>query len=428
MRSSKDLAKRLRFDLFPRKDFFRRRYRLVGTIVAIAGVVVWVLLTVTLRQRQYLPGPVSQNHATFGVRCEVCHTSFQNVGNAACEECHGKRVHSTFEQRTPECRDCHVEHRGAAALLTIGAQPCVECHGTLVTTNPHPLVQTSIATFAAHPQFTPLREGVRDGAALLFNHKLHLTSDKIVNEKLKCASCHEQEAKGRLMRPIVFATHCQRCHKQEVTGVGEDGSDGLPIAIEALHATPELIRPDLMTKLAAAAVDHPEIFEAQNSMLPGIRTRAPADASRTLQDYRAKWIERLERELYQPFQDQQPLLEHNKRCFLCHVQKGTRAPGDLPIVVKTGIPARWLTRGEFSHRRHELLPCATCHGNVERSSATADTNLPPRETCQQCHVDGSSRSAGTTCMTCHLYHDTSKDPLLRRDRRKEVRLETIKSQ
>ena len=50
MRSSKDLASRLRFDRFPRPDFFRRRYFLVGVVVAAAGLGLWFYMGVDGRR------------------------------------------------------------------------------------------------------------------------------------------------------------------------------------------------------------------------------------------------------------------------------------------------------------------------------------------------------------------------------------------
>ena len=40
-------------------------------------------------------------------------------------------------------------------------------------------------------------------------------------------------------------------------------------------------------------------------------------------------------------------------------------------------------------------------------------NLPKKDVCQRCHIDGETQSAGTSCMLCHLYHDTSRDPAQR---------------
>ena len=114
-RSSKELAKRLRFLRIPQPDFFRSRYWLVGLAATAAGFGLWLLLSLVVRERQFLPGPVSQNHATFGDRCEACHSSFASVRDEACLVCHTGRIHSDLEVGTPKCRDCHVEHRNAEA-------------------------------------------------------------------------------------------------------------------------------------------------------------------------------------------------------------------------------------------------------------------------------------------------------------------------
>ena len=79
-------------------------------------------------------------------------------------------------------------------------------------------------------------------------------------------------------------------------------------------------------------------------------------------------------------------------------------------MVETHLPSRWLPRGEFSHRRHDKLPCRTCHPAVEQSERTADVNLPRHAVCVQCHADGVAQSAGTECVLCHRYHDTGTPP------------------
>ncbi len=420
MRASKDLAKRLRFDLFPKGDFFRHRYFLIGAVAAVAGLVIWVLFSAAFRQRQYLPGPVSQNHATFGDRCEKCHTAFKAVPNVACLECHPGRLHSEFEDRTPECQECHVEHRNVDVFLSVSNRTCVHCHGQLVTKRPQPIIQAAIKTFSAHPVFSPLREGKSDQAALRFNHKLHLTSDKIAaNDKLVCASCHLPDADGRLIKPIVFEPHCKRCHEQKPPN---------PIgAIEAPHKTPDVVRLDLSAQLLVLAVANPEaIFKGRASTIPGIADRPPVSAAQSLQAYQGEWLEKLESELYKPFDRTTPLLEHNKFCFLCHIEQGERAAGELPQLKETKIPKRWLERGGFAHRKHDMMACKTCHADVEKSEPTSDVNLPKNELCLQCHIDARHQSAGTNCMECHLYHDTSKNPELRPKKRKEVSLDVLK--
>jgi hypothetical protein len=420
-RSSKDLARRLRFDRFPRPDFFRRRYVLAAAVAAAAGVAAWVGFTAVLKQRQYLPGPVSQSHATFGDRCEKCHSPFRAVANSACLECHSTGKHSQFEIQTPLCRDCHVEHRPVPVSL-VGNQACLVCHTQLRTTRPPPpLIQTRIRTFADHPQFLPLRPGRSDRAAVRFNHRIHLTSDKIARDKvgptgkLECADCHRVDARGMYMQPIVFELHCRRCHEQKPPS---------PIGgIEAPHKAPEVIRAALTAQLAVLGIqDADTIFKGRESTLPGILGRPPLSQARSLQQFLSEQVSELETSLYRPFDDHAPLLEHNRYCFLCHLQDGEPAPGELPKLKPTHIPHRWLKRAEFSHRRHDMIACRACHDTVEKSERTSDVNLPGKELCMRCHVDARHQSAGTACTLCHLYHDTSKHPELHVATRKEISL------
>lgn len=422
MRSSKDLAKRLRFDLFPRRDRFRRYYGLLGIAAVLAALAVWMLFNGTIRARQYLPGPVSQAHATFGDRCAQCHDPFKNVQNEACLKCHETRVHSEFEMRSPRCAECHLEHRGVQAFLATSNASCVNCHQQLVSKRSPPAIQLDIPTFAAHPPFGPLREGQTDRAAVRFNHRIHLTSDKIAKaDRLTCVSCHQPNSAGTFMRPIRFEPHCKRCHRQEVQG--PTGS------IEALHKSPDVVRADLVAQLSVTGIrDAESIFAPPQRPLPGVRGQ-PIDDSRTLREYQQRWLEKLETALYKPLQELPPaapgvhregLLESNKYCFLCHVPGNDPAAGQVAVIKETRIPRRWLQRAEFSHRSHELIACQECHASAETSELTTDINLPKKERCAQCHVDGATQSAGTGCMSCHLYHDTSKNVALRARRRKPL--------
>ncbi len=418
MRSSKDLASRLRFDRFPRLDFFRRRYFLVGSVVAAAGLGLWLFLGARGGALTYMPGPVTQNHATFGERCESCHEPFRSIRNEACLSCHPARAHSEFVVEEANCRDCHVEHLGAKGLLDVSNRACVGCHGDLHAKPDAPALAKDITSFAAHPQFAVLRPGAADQAAIRFNHNLHLTSDKVRQaapeseqcapyRALDCPSCHQVEASGKLMRPVSFDRDCRCCHAQEVQG---------PLgSIEAPHRAPDVIRRELAAKLLALGVGRAnEIFSSRETSLPGVRDRGPIDESRTLEAYQRTWITKLETALYEPFHDQAPLLENNKNCFLCHVAEKPYVPGgELPVIKKTALPLRWLTHAQFGHRKHEMVRCEDCHAAVRQSSLTSDVNLPAKELCAQCHAADSVKSAGTTCVLCHLYHDTSKDLGLR---------------
>jgi hypothetical protein len=425
-RSSKDIAKRLRFDHRPRRDAFRRLYLPVGLAACAAAAGLWIGFGRTAGPRQYSPGPLSPAHATFGDRCEHCHVSFASTPNDKCLACHSPRVHSKFEVAAPACADCHVEHRAPDLFLAVSDHTCVACH-TAVHSTREPPIAAHIASLADHPELTPLRPGQRDPTALRFNHQLHLTSKDVrepagERKPLTCESCHGIAADGRYMQPIRFATHCQRCHalqvKEAPAPIGE---------IEAPHDKPELVRQGLTDALLVLGAQRPkELFAAEQEIfIPGQVPRGALDDSKSIQEFQRKWLARLESELYRPFVDHAPLLDNNKYCFLCHVAGAAPGPAGLPTIEPSTPPARWLQRAEFSHRKHDELPCRTCHPDVEHSTLTSETNLPSVRVCQQCHIDAQPQSAGTRCTLCHLYHDTSKHPELRAKDRPMLTLEHV---
>ena len=420
VRSSKELASRLRFDRFPRPDFFRRRFALVGMVAVAAGLGLWLFMRTTGGHMQYNPGPVTQNHASFGARCESCHDPFQNVQNEACLSCHPSRDHSQFVVRDADCRECHVEHLGDQGLLDVDNRTCVACHGDLQTKNAAPKIARDVESFAAHPQFAVLRDGASDTAAIRFNHEIHLTSDKVRQAlpadsaseqcapyaKLECKSCHQVDDTGMLMRKVTFDRDCVCCHQQDVQG---------PLgSITAPHRAPDVIRKDLAAKLLVLGVGRGnEIFSSRETSLPGVRDRGPIDESKSLGEYERTWLAKLEGQLYQPLNATAPLLENNKYCFLCHDAETPYVPGAsgaLPVLKPTRIPQHWLIHAEFGHRKHEMVRCDDCHAMVRSSAKTSDVNLPPKELCAKCHTEDAANSSGSECALCHLYHDTSKDP------------------
>jgi hypothetical protein len=404
LRSSKDLAKRLRFEPRPRPYLFRRVYLVVGALACVAAAGLWLLFGALMGERQYLPGPVSPAHATFGDRCESCHTAaFTAISDDACRACHATAPHSEHETSTSACRQCHVEHRGRVALTGISDQPCIGCHANLETRRSTSVIAAQVASFDAHPVFAPLREGRADPASLRFNHRLHLESPRIpADRKLDCPACHTAEADGALMRPIVFETHCHGCHRQG--GLGPLGD------IEAPHEAPEVVRFELGQQLLAQAVADPgRIFGEPDFFLPG-RGRDPIDQSSSLVEYQGKWLGDMEDRLYAEFDGTTPLEQSNKHCFLCHL-RGEAAGGDgLPAIRATEIPRRWLRRARFSHRAHEVLDCEVCHAGVRGSEMTSQVNLPDNVLCQRCHDDGARQSAGTDCVGCHVYHLPGVEP------------------
>ena len=108
------------------------------TILVIAGV------AYARGDQMYSSGPLNaqtgkmlggvRSHAETGGRCEACHTAPWSAVSMAerCTDCHGEiaiqmqnmvALHGAMYQTNPklECRDCHPEHRGAEAPLTVMA-------------------------------------------------------------------------------------------------------------------------------------------------------------------------------------------------------------------------------------------------------------------------------------------------------------------
>jgi len=101
-------------------------------------------------------------------------------------------------------------------------------------------------------------------------------------------------------------------------------------------------------------------------------------------------------------------------CNKCHLIENPQAR--TPTIARVAIPHVWLPHGLFSHRSHRLLECASCHPDVSKSKAATDVNLPSIKVCQQCHRAAaqttepiSQHSATTNCVSCHDYHDKTKD-------------------
>ena len=423
MTTSKDIARKLRLAGYPGRDSFRQHYLAAGFVCMVAGFAVWLLMGSSFGARQYLPRPVSANHALFGDKCESCHDSFRPVSDQACLGCHSFRMHSAVETDTPACAHCHVEHRPTDVFLSVSEGACVACHGGLDTRDREPAIEADITDFASHPEFASVRGEKRkqDPGQLRFNHKVHLTSREISEDErpLECAKCHRLDATGKRMEPIRFAKDCQRCHEQAVEGP-TGGS------IITLHDTPEKVREDLRLKLLDAAasigtvtsdelrrqldklaVPSPELLFPQN--LPGRVERDQFSKERLS-------VSVLERDLYRAFvkpgtngtPESASVLSLNKNCFLCHSGKAADDATSLPEITPTAVPAHWMPRAEFSHGEHEQMPCASCHPSIPESRETSEVNLPGKDVCTACHVDGERASAGTVCMQCHVYHDTSR--------------------
>ena len=319
-RTTKQIAQKYKgnLDYLRKPHAFRMTRLILFLVVAIA--------TVALAFGHYHPklfstGPISQNHARFADRCEVCHDGAQpdlltaltgskighdgqpvpqslseraqnawqtvslklhpdevhkSVNGAltassslaaldhACLKCHEPMKlhqpqalslalrpvrHEISAAEVASCSSCHREHQGPEKMKDPPSSNCVDCHGnperlreTLVTykvdghppgvtgnvltfkrdgvkrfvpprESPHqPVAFTGFAT--GHPAFGYEQPGVRDPAAISFNHSRHEQKDipPVNGHKLDCTDCHKPGADGMFMQPVKYAQQCAGCH------------------------------------------------------------------------------------------------------------------------------------------------------------------------------------------------------------------------
>jgi hypothetical protein len=412
IRDTKSVAQRLDLDYFKRPNRFRdlkKKLMWLAPLAAAAAAAPF-LTGIGPAEKVFSNGPISRSHAIFEQNCSVCHEkSFSSVADASCLKCHdgpshpAKAVDTAVPLQLPRCVTCHVEHqRGQVERLTdVASGNCTSCHDSL---EQHAkgvrLKSFAITSFAEgkHPGFPAA--SVTDARPLKLNHAIHMPAapKNIRGMKLpmKCGDCHitqKGSAKGALT-PVTFDEHCRSCHQRELEFV----LPGLPVeAPPAPH-----------TKDGPAIRQF--ILETYQNLLaanPSLAAR-PLDRDMIIEPNAAAWIAkaaaRSERYLFE------------RKCTYCHEY-------DAPLVEFPSIKAvnavagrydpanpkgqPWFERGEFSHRAHRAVDCASCHSKARSSTKTSDILIPGLADCAVCH--GSSGTAIDNCSQCHVYHNKLKE-------------------
>jgi len=119
----------------------------------------------------WAPGDLSRVHADVE-RCRDCHQPFVGITAGGCLHCHTARefarhaavgiidLHRPFLDGSRDCMDCHTEHRGALAAITVGgwenphgefvfratrARSCGDCHnGAQLASSPPALLDNNL--------------------------------------------------------------------------------------------------------------------------------------------------------------------------------------------------------------------------------------------------------------------------------------------
>ena len=319
-RTTKLIARRHDLNYFKRMSRIRA-WQWYLAVAALTAAVVWFTGTsIASGNNNFSAGPMSNSHAVFGQRCELCHVpviqatrftpSFgrrNHVPDSACLSCHTSAPHHPMESaQNPTCSSCHTEHLGSMHLANTPDNTCTACHAKLESRAGALRVAAHVTSFAGrnadHPDFRPLRTFTaqqRDATfALRFTHATHmqpgLRNPQGGTQNLQCQSCHSpalttvgstELRPSFTMAPVDFDQSCRSCHSLEFDA---------HIHKEAPHTYPKDVRAFVQHELTAFAAEHSDVVASEirnwpaESLLPGqMRMPAPHNtsewiASRTL--------------------------------------------------------------------------------------------------------------------------------------------------
>ena len=347
-----------------------------------------------------------QSHAQLGGKCAACHASpvATKTMDEHCQDCHTdiptqlKDVHSlhgilTNGKASFSCRECHTDHRGATASLTIlqiknfphqqlgyslqahgknqdgsnfecgGCHPngisrfditvCVSCHQTIDAV----YMTRHVAAFGTG--CLSCHDGV-DAYGKNFNHgavPFQLTG-KHVN--LDCGACH---GGARSIADLkAKSQECNSCHAKDDAHAGQLGTN-----CGSCHSTDGWI---------------PATFDHSTTPFPlvGLHATVPCQGCHINNQFAATPSD----------------------CYACHA-KDDKHNGQFGTDCSLcHSPAGWLP-ASFDHSKsafpltgaHVILQCTQCHVNNVFKGTPTD--------CVACHKDPAYHQGlfGTKCDTCH---------------------------
>lgn len=423
-------------------------------------------------------GPVAGVHAAWDNQCQACHADFKPMtkGNVAsaffgqsgshdfasnlrCEQCHAGTDHNDKMKldMTQSCGGCHRDHRGRdTSLVRLADADCTSCHANLKA-NVADGKQTdfeSIASFATHPEFKPLKN---DPGRLKFNHKLHMTPGQVdppdaagpmtlgriadaatrkryaeapwqLNKAdgeavvLDCASCHRLDAgdwgitmkdkpaslaasalrpraAGAYMQPINYELHCAACHPLTFDAKVK-GKDGQLIA--APHGLqPAQVR-DFIFGAYADKMGGEGIKQwLQDAMKSAANPERPLPGKRPQASVGDATAEAAEYVFNSNVDRADNFLKSGKTaCGECHEYAVSGKTKTIEPVLVNDV---WLPHAKFSHTAHRAFECRGCHKDAYTSEKSSAILIADVTSCRECHSPaGGVRS---DCTECHRYHN-----------------------
>ena len=360
-----------------------------------------------------------------------------SVMAANCLSCHeGKKFHQPDMATEFACHECHKEHQNSGFMPEVNSGYCTSCHGSAelmaasgqLGSKMDPHAFSSIASSAKlkiqprvrpekgytevntafatdHPEFRQIRDGIRDGNSLKFNHKLHLQTGKIPRD-LKCIDCHERDGRGEYQRSITYEKHCVECHTLQFDPDTPAGKDKPGIYLP--HGDPYYVR----AFLRSLNIQYEEYARSHEGITRRDELGKYVMEKRVGIEKLYETGENLERAVF--FADMKGEIPGGRRapfagCATCHEVSEPKDENATPAIKNVLVPDRWMVLGKFNHELHQKgLTCVDCH-KVMTSELTSDLNLPSIKSCVECHSP--KGGIDDRCIVCHSYHNSQPGSL-----------------
>ena len=428
--------------------------------IGIATILVLFLLLPLVwsgSQSPWNTGDVSRGHATIENDCGSCHSGlFRPVRNQDCMGCHhdtGRHAPVEIEMAELDeasCATCHLEHRGREVnLADLGSDFCSDCHRDLSTRLPgtelvdasdfgddHPPLRFSLVTDpTTEPVSVDVDAGLVENSGLAFSHLRHVgkavSGRGDAKQYLQCGACHQPDAGGLYMKPIVFEEHCEDCHRL-------DFDPSVPAGFTP-HGDPAELRTRIRGLYSSRVLEG----KVRDASAPRrLRLRRPgAEMSVEEASLSRQWVESklaaAERRFY----------DRPGTCALCHgLEEGAASDGGMGIA-PVRLQTVWIPGSVFSHGAHDTFACLKCHpaaavfdpdpdADLPRpswsaedaipyalvaraaetvvSEASGDVLIPTMETCRDCHAGANAWGGDlvpSPCSMCHPFHVRALGPM-----------------
>jgi hypothetical protein len=463
-RTTKKLAQRIDLNYFKRPTPLKRAKLWLSILLPLLALVWIAERTFTKDSRVYSSGRMSAPHAVLEKECAACH--LQQAGafsakatDSACLSCHDGPIHHASQVTTPNCANCHSEHRERVNIRAANDQACMVCHANLNAGNPDSKYISGFHSFGdGHPEFEALRKNGfysgRDLGGIKLNHSIHMKpirrSPNGPNVQLQCGTCHHpaavapdlaysdphyrsaktsynenaevrpipfgtlhppKPATGReLMAPVRFADVCAGCH---LLTFDKRFDFGVP------HDDLRVVRAFLLKRFQEYIASHPKELRvvrdpdrnlAGKTNPPEVRILTPSEwvAEKTSSAEELLWgktCRQCHSVVYVRILGEESLMQSVGK--LHPVEKTQPGLKELPQVEPSFTIQEWMPNAKFDHDAHRGFSCVGCHEKTLTSTESSDVLIPGIKNCQTCHAPGPDH-AESRCFECHTYHDWSK--------------------